>query len=131
MKRASRFENVEKTITQDKNLLFTFTSLTMILIIYLNPTFTGSPAIGATASLIFFSINAVFLGKTFFEGEILFIRFTLGILMFLLFLGSIGWVTLIIYNLDLLNLSVALCVLAILCSSINRLKNKVSSRNHQ
>lgn len=131
MKRAIKFENAEKIITQDKNFAFSFISLATILIIYQNQTFTTSTLIGATASVVFISINAIFLGKTFFEGETLFIRFTLGILILLLLLGLTGWVTLIIYNLDLLNVSIALCVLSILCSSINRLKKKVSSRNRK
>lgn len=131
MKQTSKFENAEKIITRDKNFVFTFASLAMILIIYLNTTFAALPIIGATASLILITIQAIFLGKTFFEGEILFIRLALGLLMLLLFSGLIGWVTLIIYSLDLLNLSIALCVLVIACSSINRLKNRISSRSRK
>lgn len=124
MKWANQLEDIEQLITRDQNLLFTIVSLIMILIIYLNQTFLYSPIIGATASVIFFLINTILLERAFFEGEIPFIRLVLGGLMLLLLLGVIGWATLIIYNLDVPNVSVALCILAISCSVINKLKKQ-------
>ena len=124
MKHQCKLKDIEELITQDKKFLFTTFSLLMILLIYINQIFVNSPIIGTIASLIFFSLNTIFLGQAFFEKEFSFIRITFGNLMFLLFLGTIGWITLIVYNLDVNNTSVALCVVAILCSAINKLKKK-------
>lgn len=124
MKWINQLEDTEQLITRDQNLLFTIVSLIMILAIYLNQTFVNSTIMGATASVIFFLINAILLGTAFFEGEIPFIRLILGSLMLLLLLGVIGWITLIIYNLNVPNTSAALCILAISCSIINKLKKQ-------
>jgi len=124
MKWKDQLEYIERLITRDQNLLFTIISLMMVLIIYLNQTFVYSPIIGAAASVVLLLINAILLGRAFFEGEIAFIRMLLGSLMLLLLLGVIGWVTLIICKLDVPNTSVALCIFAISCSTINKLKQQ-------
>lgn len=124
MKHQSKLKDVEELITRDKKFLFTAFSLFMILIIYMNQIFANSLIIGAIASLIFFSLNTIFLGQAFFREELSFIRIILGSLTFLLFLGTIGWITLIVHNLDINSTSVALCVVAILCSTINKLNKE-------
>ena len=124
MKHQCKLKDIEELITRDEKFLFTTFSLLMILVIYINQIFVNSSVIGTIASLIFFSLNTIFLGQAFFKKEISFIRIISGNLMFLLFLGTIGWITLIVYNLDVNNTSVALCVVAILCSAINKLKKK-------
>ena len=116
---------MEDLITRDEKFLFTTFSLLMILIIYINQIFLNSPIIGITASLTFLSSNTIFLGQAFFEKEKSLIRFIFGNLTFLLLLGTIGWITLIIYNLDINITSVALCVVAILCSAINKLRKNM------
>ena len=124
MKHRCKLKDIEGLITQDEKFLFTRFSLLMILIIYTNQILADSPIIGTTASLIFFSLNTIFLGQAFFEKENSLIRIILGNLTFLLLLGTIGWITLIVHNLDINSTSVALCVVAILCSAINKLKKK-------
>jgi len=124
MKHQCKLKDIEELITQDEKFLFTTFSLLMILVIYINQIFVNSSVTGTIASLIFFSLNTIFLGQAFFEKEFSFIRIIFGSLMFLLFLGTIGWITLIVYNLDINNTSVALCIVAILCSAINKLKKK-------
>jgi len=124
MKRQSKLEDVEELVTRDKKFFFTTFSLLMILIIYINQLLANSPIIGTFASLIFFLLNTIFLGQAFFKEEFSFIRFTLGSLTFLLFLGTIGWINLIVYNLDVNSTSVALCVVAVLCSAINKLNKE-------
>ena len=122
MEEKFRLKKVEELIVRDEKFLFTILSYFMILIISLNSIFSLSVALGITASLIFFLINILFLGNTLFEKECPFLRFILGSLMFLLFLGIIGWAILIIYNLDIIRVTIALCVLAGLSSTMNRLK---------
>jgi hypothetical protein len=121
MIRRYELEGMEKLITRDEKFVFTAFSLLMILIIYINQLLTNSPIIGAIASLIFFSLNTIFLEQAFFKEEISFIRLTLGSLTFLLFLGIIGWITLIAHNLDVNSTSAALCIVTVLCSTINKL----------
>jgi len=124
MEKAFRLKKVEELIVRDEKFLFTTISCLMILIISLNSIFSLSVALGIIASLIFFLINILFLGHTLFEKEIPFLRLILGSLMLLLFLGIIGWVILIIYNLDIIRVTIALCVLAGLSSTMNRLKTR-------
>jgi len=122
MEKAFRLKKVEELIVRDEKFLFTMISYFMILIISMNSIFSLSVALGIIASLIFFLINILFLGHTLFEKEIPFLRFMLGSLMLLLFLGIIGWAILIIHNLDIIRVTIALCVLAGLSSTMNRLK---------
>lgn len=119
-------KDMEKLVTRDEKLLFTTFSLLTILIIYINQIFFNSPITGIIASIIFFSLNTAFLGAAFFKEETAFIRIILGSLTFLLFLGAIGWITLIVRNLDINSTSAALCIVAILCSAINKLNKKHS-----
>lgn len=115
---------MEELIVCDENFLFTAVSYAMVLIIFLNSTFTHSTTLGATVSLIFFLVNTVFLGHTLFEKEIPFLRFMLGSLVLLLFLGIISWAILIIYRLDIIGSATALCILTGFSSTMNRLKTR-------
>ena len=124
MKPPHQFKSIEESITRDEKFLFTIFSLLMILIIHLNQIFANSTIIGTTASLVFFSLNTIFLAQALFKEETPFIRLVFGNLFFLLLLGIIGWITLTVYNLDVNNTSIALCVVTILCSAINKLKKK-------
>jgi hypothetical protein len=128
MENAFRLKKVEELIVRDEKFLFTTISYFMILIICLNSIFFLSVALGIIASLIFFLINILFLGNTLFEKEFPFLRFMLGSLMLLLFLGIIGWMILIIHNLDIIRVTIALCVLTGLSSTMNRLKTRRGER---
>jgi hypothetical protein len=76
--------------------------------------------IGFAASVIYFLINAVFLENAFFEKEDTFFRLMLGILLLIVFLGLVGWLTLIIYNLDATRVTLVLLVVATFSSLLNR-----------
>jgi len=105
--------------------LFTAVSYVMILIILINLNFFPSPAIGATASIIYFLIDGTFLGYAFFEKEDLFLRFMLGSLLLVVFLGFISFVIMITYNLDVIRSAAVLCVLTAFSSLSNkRMKKK-------
>ena len=125
MKRALRFDIVEKSVVHDKNFLYTIASYSVILAVFMNLNSFQSPLIGLIASLIYFLINAVFLGNAFFEKENAFFRLMFGILLLSMLLGFVGWLTLIIYNLDVTRCTLVLWVVATLSSLLNkRMKHK-------
>jgi len=128
MEETFQLKKVEELIIRDEKFLFTTVSCLMILIISLNSIFSLSPALGIIASLSFFLINILFLGNTLFREEIPFLRFILGSLMLLLFLGVTGWAILIIYKLDIIGSAVTLYILAGLSSAMNRLRKRRTKR---
>ena len=114
------FTKIEELIVRDQKLLFTFTSYIMILIVYINQSINPSPLIGATATIVYFFINTVFVGKVFFREEDLFLRFALGSLLLIVLLGLVAWAIMIIYNLDIVRSAVVLCIVTALCSLSNK-----------
>ena len=126
MKMTSRFEpaRIEKVVVRDENLLFSILCLITILIISLNLLFINSFLLGVVASLLYFSINTLFLGHAFFNREKPLSRVLLGALLLFLLLGLISWITMISYNLDNLRSIVALILIAVLSSALNRRKAK-------
>lgn len=123
MKGALRFADIERSVMQDRNFLFTIVSYSVIFAIFLNLNSIQSPLIGFMASVIYFLIDAVFLGNAFFKKEDTFFRLTLGILLLAVLLGFVGWLTLIIYNLDATRVTLVLLVVATFSSLFNRRMN--------
>lgn len=114
---------LEELIAANNKFIFTLVSCIMILAIFLNLTFLQSPFVGIVASLVYFLINATFLGYAFFRKESLFLRFVLGLLMFIMLLGLISWLTMIAWNLDITRSVIVLFIVTII-SSIIGLKGK-------
>jgi len=115
-----RYRKLEELIVRDHNFIFTIFSFLLILIIYLNLSFTSSPIIGTAASLAFFMINGIFLGRAFFEKENALLSFLLGSLLFIVFLGLVAWIVMILHNLDIVRSMMVLCIVAALSSFLNR-----------
>lgn len=111
---------VEKSVVQDKNFIYTIASYSVILAIFMNLNSLQSPLIGLIASVIYSVINAVFLGNTFFEKEEAFFRLVFGFLSFLMLLGFVGWIIMIIYNLDVTMFTLVLLITTTLSSLLNR-----------
>ena len=125
MQSTYRFDRLEKTITHDKRLLFTLCSFALTLGIYINLSFFQSPVIGVVASILYFIINGVFLGHAFFEKETAFFRLMFGTLLLVMLLGFVGWLAVIIHNLDVTRFTLVLLITATLSSLLNRrVKNK-------
>jgi len=120
MKWASHFTLIENVVVQDKNLLFTIVSYSVATVMILNLNILESPLVGLIASAVYFAINAIFLGNAFFEKENTFFRSMLGILLLTMLLGFVGWLTLIIYNLDDTRVAIVLLVVATFSSLLNR-----------
>jgi hypothetical protein len=119
------FDRLEKTIARDKKLLFTLCSFILILGIYINLSFFQSSVIGVVASILYFMVNGIFLGHAFFERESAFFRLMFGILLLIMLLGFVGWLAVILYNLDVIRFTLVLVIIAILSSLSNRrVKNK-------
>ena len=124
MKIASKLNYLEGLITRDRNFVLTATSFLMILIIFLNDTFTRSHVIATASSLVFLTLNTIFVGHAIFEEEAPFTRFMLGALFLTLLLGIISWIVMIAYNLDIVRSATALFIVAGCSSFMNRIKKK-------
>lgn len=120
MESRSRYRKLEELIVRDHNFIFTIFSFLLILIIYLNLSFTSSPIIGTAASLALFMINGIFLEHAFFEKENAFLNFLLGSLLFIMFLGLVAWIVMILHNLDIVRSTIVLCIVTALSSFLNR-----------
>jgi hypothetical protein len=119
MKWALRFRIVEKSVVRDKNFLYTIVSYSVTLAIFLNLNSFQSPLVGLVASLIYFVINAVFLGNACLAKENGFFRLMFGVLLLIMFLGFVGWLILI-YNLDVIRFTLVLLITTTLSSLLNR-----------
>ena len=121
----SHFLRLQELIVRDHNFIFTISSFLLILVIYLNLSFASLSIIGIVASLAFFMINGIFLGHAFFEKEASLFRLMLGILLLIMLLGFVGWLAIIIYNLDIIRFTLVLFIVTTISSLINRkVKNK-------
>lgn len=120
-----QLSKVETLVAQDQKLIFTLASYVLILIIYINLNLPQSPILGLAASLSYFLINGIFLGRAFFEKEPAFFRLMFGVLLLIMLLGFVGWLVIIIYNLDVTRFTLVLFIVATLSSLLNkRVENK-------
>jgi len=116
---------LEKFIVNDPKFLFTLTCYILILAIYINLNAFKSPAVGIVAFTLYFLINGIFLAHAFFEKEDTFFKLMFGLLLLIMLLGFVGWLVLIIYNLDAPQFTLVLLIVATLSSLLNRrMKNK-------
>jgi hypothetical protein len=116
----SSLATVESSMVQNQSFLYTIVSYSVVLAIFLNLHSFQSSLLGLIASVIYFVINSVFLGNAFFEKENAFFRLMFGILLLVMLLGFVGWLTLIIYNLDATRVTLVLVIVATLSSLLNR-----------
>jgi heme A synthase len=116
----SLFNRLENLIIYDKKFCFTLVSYIAILIIFTNSVVFRSSILGVIATAVFFLINSFFLGNAFFRTESYLIRLALGSLLLIIFLGLIGWITMVVYNLDILRSTVVLSIISALSSFFNR-----------
>ncbi len=125
MKTRFGFDKIEQRITRDEKLLFTIISYVVTLTIFINVSEFQSPVLGLLASAIYFLINGIFLGHALFEKESTFFRLMFGILSLIMLLGFVGWLAVVIYNLDVTRFTLVLLIAATLSSLLNkRVKNK-------
>lgn len=120
MLKETRFEKLEKFVLRDPRLSFTIICYLVIMVIAINVTFVNSVLIGIPATIIYFMINGIFLGNAFFEKEDPFLKFVLGGLLLIVFLGVISWIVMMIYNLDAVRSAIVLCIVATLSSLMSK-----------
>jgi len=119
VRKSFQFHKVENFIVHDPKLLFTLTSYVLVLAIYTNLN-VKSPAIGIVTSILYFLINGIFLAHAFFEKEDVFFRLVFGLLSLIMLLGFVGWLIMIIYNLDAPRFTLVLLIVSTLSSLLNR-----------
>jgi len=120
MNQGKDLSTIEKSVTQDKKFLYTIISYSVILATFMNLSSFQSPFIGFTATIIYFLINAIFLGNAFFQKENAFFRLAFGVLLLVMLIGFVGWLVMIIYNLDVIRFTLALIIATTLSSILNR-----------
>jgi len=120
MKTEYHFERLETLISKDQSYTFTIVSYSVTLAIFMNLNGFQSPLIGLVASIIFSGVNAIFLGNTFFEKEGAFFRLVWGFLLLIMLLGFVGWLIMLIYNLDVPRFTLVLLITTTLSSLLNR-----------
>lgn len=116
-----RFEKVEQIVVRDKKFLCTTFSYALIFLIFINIIVIHSPVMGIAASSVYFLINAIFLGNAFFEKKDPFLKFMLGSLLLIVFLGLVSWVVMMIYNLDAVRSAIVLCTVTTLSSFMSKM----------
>jgi len=124
LKNKSRFERLEEVVALDRRFSSTIISYLTVLAIFFNLKLVVSPFIGVAASIIFFLVNATFLGRAFFEDEPLFLKFMLGSLLLIVLLCLAAWLVMIAYNLDVLRSAIALGIVATVCSFLDKMQKK-------
>ena len=120
VRRSFQLHKLEKLITHDPKLFFTLISYVVILAIYVNLNTFKSPAVGVIAFILYFLINTIFLAHVFFEKGDVFFRLMFGVLLLIMLLGFVGWLIMLIYNLDVITFTFVLFIVATLSSSLNR-----------
>lgn len=115
---------LEKLVVSDRRLVFTLLSYVSVLAFSTNLITVKLWVIGLVAFTTYFSINGMFLSRVFFEKETLFFRLAFGVLLLIMLLGFVGWLVMIIYDLDVAEFSLVLLIVATFSSLINNRMNK-------
>ncbi len=123
MKSTFPFYRLENLIVHDPKFLFTLASYALILAIYINLRTFKLPSIGIVAFILYFLINETFLAHGFFKREDGFFRVIFGVLLLIMLLGVVGWIIMIIYNLDAPKFSLVLFIVSTLSSLLNKRMN--------
>jgi len=116
-----RFEKIEEIVTRDERFLCTLFSYAMVFLIFINISLVNSSLMGVVASFLYFLINVILMGNAFFEKEDPFLKFVLGGILLIVFLGVISWVVMMIYNLDAIRSAIVLCTVATLSSFMSKM----------
>jgi hypothetical protein len=120
MRLLPELENLEGLVVRDKNCLVTIISYFAVVVVSINLNTFKSPLVGFSASVIYWVINTIFLGNAFFWKESTFFRLMFGSFFHVMILGLVGWLTMVLYNLDVLLFSAVLMITTTLSSLFNR-----------
>ena len=117
-------DTLESLVAQDRTFLFTLISYLAILAIYANSIVFRSPVLGVTATILFLLIDSIFLGSAIFKKENALFKLAFGILLLVTLLGSMNWIALITYNLDISKSTLALLATTTISSALNKTVNR-------
>ena len=120
MRASFDFKGLERSIVHDRKFISTVFSFLVVGLIFLNLSSFNSIILGVVSSIVYFLINGTFLGSVFFSEEGVALRLTLGVLLLVALLGLVGWLVMIIYNLDILRSVLVLFIVTAFCSLMNR-----------
>lgn len=116
----SVWDKLFQTIAQDRKLLWTVAVYVDVFLVFINISIANSFGLGLALSSVFFLVNSVFLGDTFFRGEELFLKFSLGGVVLVTMIGLLGWGILIVLSLDATGVTILLSVIGALSSIANK-----------
>jgi hypothetical protein len=119
MRNTFNFRRLEAIIVQNPRFLFTFTSYVLVIAMDINLIFLKSFSIGVLSFILYFSINGTFLAHALFAKETAFFRLTFGALLLIMLLGFVGWLIMLIYDLDLAGFTIVLLITTTLSSLLN------------
>jgi hypothetical protein len=112
--------NLTRFITQERILVFTVILFGSVVAVSLNLNIVRSPILGVSASILFLLISSIMMGQALFRNENSVTKLLLGSLIVIITLGLVGWVVMILYNLDNTRIAVVLFVTASLASILNK-----------
>lgn len=111
---------IEELIAEDSKHVFTLLSILAVILVCVNLVTVHLLLVGLIAFAVYFVTIGTFLGRAFFLGEEAFIRFALGILLSIMLLGFVGWIFMIIYDLEIVPFALVLLVTTIVSSVLNQ-----------
>jgi len=114
------FHKIEELIAEDSKHVFTLISYLTIILAYINLNTVHLFLVGLIAFTMYFVTIGTFLGRAFFSEEEAFFRFALGILLSIMLLGLVGWLVMIIYDLETAPFALVLLVTTTVSSVLNR-----------
>jgi len=124
-----KLDTLEKLIVNDAKFRITLASYVLVLVFLTNTMLTKSLAIGSITLGLYFLINGIFLANALFPRENSFIKLAFGALLLIMLLGSVGWVAMIAYDLDVASLSAVLLATSTISSLLNRKMRLKNVRN--
>lgn len=123
MENNSGLTDMTRLITQEKIFAFTLILYGTVALIFLNLNMVRSPILGTSASILYLLISSIMIGHALFRNENFFTKLLLGSLIITMTLGMVGWIVMILHNLDNTRTAVVLFVTASLASILNKRMN--------
>lgn len=116
----AQLRRLERLIIDDSKLLSTISSYVLAVAIFANLSTVKSSIVGIAFCIAYLFINAVFLADAFFKKEAFLFRLIFGLLLVIMLLGFVGYIVMVIYNLDLIETTFVLFTVSTISSLVNK-----------
>jgi len=116
----AHLRRLERLIVDDSKFLSTILSYVLTVAIYANLSTIRSAIVGIAFCIAYLFINGVFLADAFFKKEALLFRLIFGLLLVIMLLGFVGYIVMVIYNLDLIETTFVLFTVSTISSLVNK-----------